>query len=87
MYVLLCVSASHKTASFELLERLSVPSTPVAPLITEHGECVQGNFWIAGLQQIIFSSGRIRVQLQQVYPLHRAHLQVFLGEFFWTIEA
>jgi glutamyl-tRNA reductase len=40
--VLLCVSASHKTASFELLERLSVSSTPIAPLIAEHSECVQG---------------------------------------------
>ena len=45
--MLLCVSASHKTASFELLERLSVPSTPVAPLITEHGECVQGAVVVA----------------------------------------
>ncbi|KTS08755.1 glutamyl-tRNA reductase [Microbacterium testaceum] len=46
--MLLCVSASHKTASFELLERLSVPSSPVAPLITEHGgECVQGAVVVA----------------------------------------
>jgi glutamyl-tRNA reductase len=45
--VLLCVSASHKTASFELLERLSVPSTPVAPLIAAHAECVQGAVVVA----------------------------------------
>jgi glutamyl-tRNA reductase len=45
--VLLCVSASHKTASFELLERLSVPSTPVAPLIAAHSECVQGAVVVA----------------------------------------
>jgi len=47
MNVLLCVSASHKTASFELLERLSVPATPVAPLIAEHDECVQGAVVVA----------------------------------------
>ena len=47
MSVLLCVSASHKTASFELLERLSVPSTPVAPLIAAHDECVQGAVVVA----------------------------------------
>jgi glutamyl-tRNA reductase len=45
--VLLCVSASHKTASFELLERLSVPSTPIAPLIAAHSECVQGAVVVA----------------------------------------
>jgi len=45
--VLLCVSASHKTASFDLLERLSVPSTPVAPLIAAHAECVQGAVVVA----------------------------------------
>jgi len=47
MDVLLCVSASHKTASFDLLERLSVPATPVAPLIAEHDECVQGAVVVA----------------------------------------
>ncbi len=47
MSVLLCVSASHKTASFELLERLSVPRTPVAPLIAAHDECVQGAVVVA----------------------------------------
>ena len=45
--MLLCVSASHKTAPFELLERLSVPTTPVAPLIAEHDECVQGAVVVA----------------------------------------
>ena len=47
MSVLLCVSASHKTASFDLLERLSVPTTPVAPLIAAHDECVQGAVVVA----------------------------------------
>lgn len=47
LFVLLCVSASHKTASFELLERLSVPAVPVAPLIAEHAECVQGAVVVA----------------------------------------
>ncbi|MGP3533811.1 glutamyl-tRNA reductase [Microbacterium sp. RD1] len=45
--MLLCVSASHKTASFELLERLSVPATPIAPLIAAHSECVQGAVVVA----------------------------------------
>jgi len=45
--VLLCVSASHKTASFELLERLSVPRTPVAPLIAANAELVQGAVVVA----------------------------------------
>lgn len=40
--MLLCVTASHKTAGFELLERLSVHTREVAPLIAEHDECVQG---------------------------------------------
>jgi glutamyl-tRNA reductase len=40
--VLLCVTASHKTAGFELLERLSVHTREVAPLIAENHECVQG---------------------------------------------
>jgi len=31
--VLLCVSASHKTAPFDLLERLSAHTTPIAPII------------------------------------------------------
>ncbi|MFG6444903.1 glutamyl-tRNA reductase [Microbacterium sp. P07] len=45
--MLLCVSASHKTAPFDLLERLSVPSTPIAPLIAAHSECVQGAVVVA----------------------------------------
>ncbi|WP_125133074.1 glutamyl-tRNA reductase [Microbacterium sp. 10M-3C3] len=45
--MLLCVTASHKTASFELLERLSVPSTPVSPLIAAHDACVQGAVVVA----------------------------------------
>lgn len=45
--MLLCVSASHKTASFDLLERLSIHSTPIAPLIASHDECVQGAVVIA----------------------------------------
>ncbi len=40
--MLLCVTASHKTAGFDLLERLSVHTREVAPLIAEHHECVQG---------------------------------------------
>ncbi|MFT4305720.1 MAG: glutamyl-tRNA reductase [Microbacterium sp.] len=40
--MLLCVSASHKTASFDLLERLSVPAGPIAPVIAAHDDCVQG---------------------------------------------
>ncbi len=45
--VLLCVTASHKTASFELLERLSVPTSPVAPLIASAADCVQGAVVVA----------------------------------------
>ncbi|MGC5223370.1 glutamyl-tRNA reductase [Micromonospora sp. DT81.3] len=40
--MLLCVTASHKTAPFDLLERLSLHTRDVAPLIAEHDECVQG---------------------------------------------
>jgi glutamyl-tRNA reductase len=40
--VLLCVTASHKTAGFDLLERLSVHTTDIAPLIAEHDSCVRG---------------------------------------------
>ncbi|MFT4219322.1 MAG: glutamyl-tRNA reductase [Microbacterium sp.] len=40
--MLLCVTASHKTAGFDLLERLSIHTLEVAPLIAEHHECVQG---------------------------------------------
>ncbi|MEV7694583.1 glutamyl-tRNA reductase [Microbacterium sp. NPDC089189] len=45
--MLLCVSASHKTASFELLERLSTQTTRIAPLIAAHDECVQGAVVVA----------------------------------------
>jgi len=40
--VLLCVTASHKTASFELLERLSRTPDDVAPTIVGMTPCVQG---------------------------------------------
>jgi glutamyl-tRNA reductase len=43
----MCVTASHKTASFELLERLSIPSTAIAPLISAHDDCVQGAVVVA----------------------------------------
>ncbi|WP_438352203.1 glutamyl-tRNA reductase [Microbacterium sp. CJ88] len=45
--MLMCVTASHKTASFELLERLSTPTTPIAPLISAHADCVQGAVVVA----------------------------------------
>ncbi|MCR2800214.1 glutamyl-tRNA reductase [Microbacterium sp. zg-Y818] len=45
--MLLCVTASHKTASFELLERLSVHTDRVAPIIAAHDECVQGAVVVA----------------------------------------
>jgi len=45
--VLLCVSASHKTAPFELLERLSVHTDRVAATIAGHDECVQGAVVVA----------------------------------------
>ncbi|MCK2032979.1 glutamyl-tRNA reductase [Microbacterium sp. KSW4-4] len=40
--MLLCVTASHKTASFELLERLSRTPDDVAPTIVGMAPCVQG---------------------------------------------
>lgn len=40
--MLLCVTASHKTASFELLERLSRTPDGVAPTLVEMTPCVQG---------------------------------------------
>jgi len=40
--VLLCVTASHKTASFDLLERLSRTPDGVAPTLVEMTPCVQG---------------------------------------------
>ncbi|WP_297787620.1 glutamyl-tRNA reductase [Microbacterium sp.] len=45
--MLLCVSASHKTASFDLLERLSAPPAPIAPMIAAHDDCVQGAVVVA----------------------------------------
>lgn len=45
--MLLCLTASHKTAGFDLLERLSVHTTDVAPLIAEHDECVRGAVVVA----------------------------------------
>lgn len=47
MRVLLCLSASHKTAPFDLLERLSTPSEPLAPLITGDGSAVRGAIVLA----------------------------------------
>nr|WP_245325220.1 glutamyl-tRNA reductase [Microbacterium amylolyticum] len=38
----MCVSASHKTAPFELLERLSAHTNPVAPLIAQAHDSVDG---------------------------------------------
>lgn len=40
--MLLCVTASHKTASFDLLERLSRTPDGVAPTLVEMTPCVQG---------------------------------------------
>ncbi|WP_217180591.1 glutamyl-tRNA reductase [Streptomyces sp. AC495_CC817] len=40
--MLLCVTASHKTASFELLERLSRTPDDVASTLVELAPCVQG---------------------------------------------
>lgn len=40
--MLLCVSASHKTASFELLEQLSMHTSALGPAIVAQGERVQG---------------------------------------------
>ncbi|HEV7849032.1 MAG TPA: glutamyl-tRNA reductase [Mycetocola sp.] len=38
----MCLTASHKNASFDLLERLSGGAESVAERITEHAECVAG---------------------------------------------
>ena len=40
--MLLCVTASHKTASFDLLERLSRTPDGVAPTLVDMTPCVQG---------------------------------------------
>lgn len=45
--MLLCVTASHKTADFELLERISVHTDDVEPLIAAHDECVRGAVVVA----------------------------------------
>ncbi len=45
--VLICVTASHKTASFELLERLSTHPAAIAPLLAAHDERVQGAVVVA----------------------------------------
>ncbi|MFE1646770.1 glutamyl-tRNA reductase [Microbacterium sp. P01] len=45
--MLICVTASHKTASFELLERLSTRTASIAPLISAHDDCVQGAVVVA----------------------------------------
>jgi glutamyl-tRNA reductase len=40
--VLLCVTASHKTASFDMLERLSRTPDEIAPNLLRNASCVQG---------------------------------------------
>lgn len=45
--VLLCVSASHRTASFEILERLSRTPDEVAPNLMRNAECVRGAVIVA----------------------------------------
>ncbi len=45
--MLLCVTASHKTAPFELLERLSTHTAAVAPLIAAHDDRVRGAVVVA----------------------------------------
>ncbi|RLP71448.1 glutamyl-tRNA reductase [Mycetocola manganoxydans] len=40
--MLMCLTASHKNASFDLLERLSGGAGAVAQRITDHSECVTG---------------------------------------------
>lgn len=40
--MLLCVSASHKTAPFDMLERLSIPHAPIAERIAEADASVRG---------------------------------------------
>ena len=46
-HVLLCVSASHRTASFEMLERLSRTPDDVAPNLLQLAECVRGAVVVA----------------------------------------
>ncbi|WP_445996990.1 glutamyl-tRNA reductase [Okibacterium fritillariae] len=45
--MLMCLTASHKNASFDLLEALSVRTDSVARRITEHTECVSGAVVVA----------------------------------------
>ncbi|XUK60612.1 Glutamyl-tRNA reductase [Plantibacter sp. RU18] len=45
--VLMCVTASHKNASFDLLERLSVGAEGVAARLIAHNECVSGAVVVA----------------------------------------
>ena len=45
--VLMCLTASHKNASFDLLERLSTGADSVGQRITNHSECVAGAIVIA----------------------------------------
>ena len=43
----MCVTASHKNATFDLLERLSVGAEGVAARLVEHHECVSGAVVVA----------------------------------------
>ncbi|OII42140.1 glutamyl-tRNA reductase [Plantibacter sp. MMLR14_011] len=45
--MLMCVTASHKNATFDLLERLSVGAEGVAARLVEHHECVSGAVVVA----------------------------------------
>ncbi|MGG7507314.1 glutamyl-tRNA reductase [Plantibacter sp. YIM 135249] len=45
--MLMCVTASHKNASFDLLERLSVGAEGVAARLIEHHECISGAVVVA----------------------------------------
>ncbi|MGK9147968.1 glutamyl-tRNA reductase [Plantibacter flavus] len=45
--MLMCVTASHKNASFDLLERLSVGAEGVAARLIAHNECVSGAVVVA----------------------------------------
>ncbi|MFZ4894485.1 glutamyl-tRNA reductase [Plantibacter sp. Mn2098] len=45
--MLMCVTASHKNASFDLLERLSVGAEGVASRLIEHHECIAGAVVVA----------------------------------------
>lgn len=45
--MLLCLTASHKTAPFDLLERLSVGTDGISTAIAGNGECVRGAIVLA----------------------------------------